>query len=180
MKKRKYILKKDFFIRPTLEVAEEILGKYLVRSFGENKMEGMITEVEAYDGPDDKANHASIGKTKRNEVMYESGGHIYVYLTYGIHNMLNLVTGEEGYPAAILIRSTEQVSGPGRLTKFYHIDRSLNRLEAKAKNGLWIEDRGVEIGSKDIKRTPRVGVQYAGETWAGKPYRFILKDFFKS
>ncbi len=168
------ILGDDFFISSTLAVAEEMLGKYLVRIIGKEEFEGMITEVEAYDGPQDKANHASIGKTKRNEVMYARGGYIYVYLTYGIHNMLNIVTGEKEYPAAILIRGTDRVSGPGRLTKFYNIDRRLNRVKAETKNGLWIEDRGVKNKKKDIKRGPRVGVQYGGQVWANKPYRFIL------
>jgi DNA-3-methyladenine glycosylase len=170
------VLKKDFFQRPALQVAEEMLGKYLIRKTGGYIYTGMITEVEAYDGPDDKANHASIGRTKRNEIMFAEGGYIYVYLTYGIHNMVNLVTGEQEYPAAVLIRGTDQVSGPGRLTKYYSIDRGLNKLKASPESGLWIEDRGVSIKKEDVITTARIGVQSAGEPWAGKPYRFVLNN----
>lgn len=180
MKRKGKVLEKDFFVRPTLKVAPDILGKHLIRRVDGVKKEGMITEVEAYDGFQDKANHASIGKSKRNEIMFEEGGHIYVYLVYGMHNMLNLVTGDREYPAAILIRGTDRVSGPGRLTKYYRIDRELNKLKAKPGNGLWIEDKGVKVKPKDIQRTPRVGVHYAGEIWANKPYRFILNIDSKS
>jgi DNA-3-methyladenine glycosylase len=170
------ILKEEFFQRSALQVAKEMPGKYLIRESEGEIYAGMITEVEAYDGPEDKANHASIGRTKRNEPMFAEGGHIYVYLTYGIHNMVNIVTGRQEYPAAVLIRGTDQVSGPGRLTKFYSIDRGLNKLRAEPANGLWIEDRSVKINKNDIVATARVGVQSAGEPWASKPYRFLLND----
>ena len=171
----KRVLKKDFFQRDTLKVAEEILGKYLVRNTEQGVISGMITEVEAYDGPQDKASHASRGRTRRNEVMFWGGGYIYVYLVYGIHYMVNIVTGAEEYPAAILIRGTEQVSGPGRLTNYFQIDRSLDKISADPSSGLWVENRGVRIEEGDIYTTHRVGVQYAGDPWAYKPYRYILK-----
>ena len=171
----KKVLKKDFFQRDTLKVAEEILGKYLVRNTEQGVISGMITEVEAYDGPQDKASHASRGRTRRNEVMFWGGGYIYVYLVYGIHYMVNIVTGEEEYPAAILIRGTEEVNGPGRLTKYYRIDRELNRYKAIPENGLWIEDGGISVERKNVKRTARVGVEYAGQPWASKPLRFVLE-----
>jgi DNA-3-methyladenine glycosylase len=156
-------------------VAKEMLGKYLVRELEGEVYTGMITEVEAYDGPEDKASHAGVGKTKRSEVMFREGGLIYVYLTYGIHNMINIVTGEREYPAAVLIRSTDQISGPGRLTKYYSINRELNKLQASPENGLWVEDRGISVEEKDISTTARIGVQSAGEPWADKPFRFVLE-----
>lgn len=134
----------------------------------------MITEVEAYDGFNDKASHASRGQTERNKVMFGKAGYWYVYFTYGMHWMLNIVTGAKNYPAAILIRATDKVSGPGRLTKFLYIDKKLNSKIASCKSGLWIEDRGVVISKSKIKKAPRIGVAYAKE-WAEKPYRFILE-----
>ncbi|MBD3248161.1 DNA-3-methyladenine glycosylase [Candidatus Falkowbacteria bacterium] len=169
------ILKKDFFKRPTLIVAKELIGKYLVKKVDGKEMALMITEVEAYDGPRDKASHASRGMTDRNAIMFAEGGYIYVYLCYGMYNMLNFVTGEKDYPAAILIRGVEGFDGPGKLTRHLKIDRSFNKMEICPKSGLWVEDRGEVIAKKDIIRTPRIGVDYAGEIWKNKPYRFVLK-----
>lgn len=135
----------------------------------------MITEVEAYDGFKDKASHASRGKTKRNQVMFGEAGCFYIYLTYGIHWMLNVVTGPKDYPAAVLIRGTDKVGGPARLTKFLKIDKILNSKKAELKTGLWFEDRGVKISDKQISITPRIGVAYAGSVWSKKKYRFLLK-----
>ena len=168
------ILKQKFFNRPTLVVAQKLLGKYLVRKIGKSEVTLMITEVEAYDGREDKASHASRGKTVRNAPMFGKAGHFYVYFTYGMHWMLNVVTGPENYPAAILIRGTDKVTGPARLTKFLRIDESFNEKPAVRKTGLWFEDSGVGVNPKSIKRTPRVGVAYAGQVWSKKPYRFIL------
>lgn len=169
------ILKKDFFkSNNTLSITKGLLGKFLVRRNGSKTKAWMITEVEGYDGPEDKASHASRGKTARNEIMFEEGGNWYVYLVYGIHNMLNITTGEEDYPAAILIRGVEGVKGPGRLTKTLEIDRSLNKKPATKKTGIWIEDKGMKINKKDIIKTPRIGVDYAKE-WKDAPYRFVLK-----
>lgn len=174
------ILNKAFFNRATLKVARELLGKFLV-------VKGkayMITEVEAYDGPHDKASHAHKGKTARNEVMFGEAGYWYVYLVYGMYNMLNIVTGKKDYPAAVLIRGTrldstdksrqvEGVNGPGKLTKAFKIDKRFNKKKVERKTGLWIEDRGVKVKKSEIKRTPRIGVDYAGAC-AKKPYRFVL------
>jgi len=124
--------------------------------------------------------------------MFGPAGKFYIYFTYGMHWMLDVVTGPENYPAAILIRggrlklgqtkfarSTHSewvdLAGPARLTKFLRIDKKLNGKEATRKTGLWIEDRGTQVGKKQIKRTPRVGVAYAGPVWSKKRYRFILK-----
>jgi DNA-3-methyladenine glycosylase len=166
------ILQKDFFEQPTLSVSEGLLGKFLVR----DGRAYMITEVEAYDGFEDRASHASRGKTPRNTVMFGEAGVWYVYFVYGMHHMLNIVTGEKDYPAAVLIRGVEGISGPARLTKALGIDRAMNEQKAARKSGLWIEDRGIIVPKNHIERTPRIGVAYAGEEWAGKPWRFVVKD----
>ena len=114
--------------------------------------------------------------------MFEEAGTIYVYFTYGMHWMLNVVTGERGYPAAVLIRAGRYnkngkpvlVNGPARLTKFMKIDKRLNALPVSVKTGLWLEDGGVKISKKEIKKGPRVGVDSAGPVWAKKHYRFYL------
>ncbi|MDP3735326.1 MAG: DNA-3-methyladenine glycosylase [bacterium] len=169
------ILTQPFFLRPAPTVAPELLGKFLVRRFEDGRTRSLlITETEAYDGPDDRASHASRGRTARNEVMFGPAGVWYTYLVYGIHHMLNVVTGPEGYPAAVLLRSLRGVSGPGRLTREFGIDRSFNMLVARRSSGLWVEDRGVIIPRSKIVKAPRVGVDYAGPLWSAKPWRFIL------
>jgi DNA-3-methyladenine glycosylase len=168
------ILQPEFFERSTLEVARELLGKYLVLDNGKEKISLMITEVEAYDGPNDLANHASKGRTKRTEVMFQAGGVWYVYLCYGMYWMLNIVTGPKDYPAAILIRGVEGFNGPGKLTKHFKIDKSFNNQAAAKKTKLYIEDRGVIISPKQIKAMPRIGVAYAGPIWSQKKWRFQL------
>jgi DNA-3-methyladenine glycosylase len=146
----------------------------------------MITEVEAYDGPKDRACHAHCGRTERNAVMFGPAGHWYVYFCYGVHFMLNIVTGEVGYPAAVLIRGGKgsrgskgskraiEFNGPGKITKVLRIDKRLTNKRASRASGLWIEDRGIVVPSSSIKRTSRIGVAYAG-SWARKPYRFLLE-----
>src|SRR5688572_12735115 len=135
----------------------------------------MITETEAYNGESDLACHARAGRTRRTEVMYRAGGVWYVYLCYGIHEMLNLVVGPENFPAAVLIRGVEGAVGPGRVTKALAIDRQLNATAAtEAASGLWLEDRGVRVPRRLVAVTPRIGVDYAGPVWAGKPWRFTV------
>ena len=169
-------------------MAKELLGKYLVRRIGKKIIARMITEVEAYDGPLDRASHAYRGKTPRNRVMFGKAGQWYVYLCYGIHQMLNITTGPEGYPAAILIRSIALenthsnilqnvrmlINGPGKVTKSLRIDGSLNAKPCSLSSGLWIEDRGMMIPKQTIKKSSRIGVAYAGKLWAGKKYRFYI------
>lgn len=169
------ILPGTFFNRPVLEVAPELLGKYLVRALPDGSVEArMIVEVEAYDGENDKACHASKGRTKRTETLYGEAGQWYVYLCYGIHWLLNVVTGPKDYPAAVLIRGVEEAMGPGRVTKALVINKNFNAQKVEKKTGLWIEDRGVKLDPKRMYATPRIGVAYAGE-WAMKPYRFVLE-----
>ncbi|MFA6295250.1 MAG: DNA-3-methyladenine glycosylase [Candidatus Paceibacterota bacterium] len=168
------IAKPQFFDRPTLAVAEDLIGCYLVRK-SRNKIERfMITETEAYDGFHDLASHASKGKTPRNEIMFGPAGYWYTYFVYGVHWMLNIVTGQKGYPAAVLIRGTKEVNGPARLTKKLSITGKFNKTKAVRSTGLWIEIGDHKIPKNKIKRTKRVGVDYAGPIWANKKYRFVL------
>ena len=169
------ILGETFFARGALVVAEELLGKFLVRKTGAKEEARMIVEVEAYDGHWDRASHASRGETERNKPMWGKAGRLYVYLVYGMHEMLNIVTGRAGYPAAVLIRGVEGYNGPGKLTKYLRIDRKMNGKKVSRATGLWVEDRGVVIQKKDIQKSPRIGVSYAGPVWSKKPYRFHLK-----
>lgn len=167
------VITQDFFNRPTIIVARDLLGKFLVCRLNNKMVSLMLHEIEAYDGPDDKACHASKGRTNRTEVMFGSAGHFYVYLIYGMHWMLNVVTGPKGYPAALLIRGAGEVCGPGRLTKALSIDHRLNAKAALPATGVWFEDRNVKISDRTIVATPRIGVNYAGPLWANKRYRFV-------
>lgn len=169
----RYILPQNFFDRPTITVAKELLGKFLVRKIGRRVRRGMITEVEAYIGPHDKASHASRGRTKRTEIMFGKSGHWYICMVYGMHYCLNVVTEQEGYPAAILIRSVEGVLGPGRVCGYFKIDMRLNRKIAAKKTGLWIEDGCIKINPRTIRRSPRIGIAYA-EEWQKKLWRFYI------
>lgn len=165
-----------FFDRPTLDVARDLIGVSLVRQLSDGTIHSSIlTEVEAYDGPDDLASHASKGRTPRTEVMFGPPGIYYVYLIYGMHWMLNVVTGKVGYPAAVLIRGTTAISGPGRVTARLQIDKSLNGAPARKSSGLWFEKRSIQIPDERIVTTPRIGVDYSG-VWAQAPYRFVLRD----
>jgi len=169
------ILPSDWLSRSTVSHARALLGKFLVRRHDDGREEvQLITEVEAYDGPHDLACHASKGRTARTEVMFAPAGVWYVYLCYGMHEMLNLVTGPRDYPAAVLIRGLEKVNGPGRLTKAMQITRALNGTPAAPASGLWIEDRGLVVPRRAVRATPRIGVTYAGPVWAAKPWRFVL------
>lgn len=157
-------------------MAEELLGKYLVRRWRGREIAGMITEVEVYDGPHDKGSHASRGMTPRNKVMFGEAGMWYPYFTYGMHWLVNITTREKGYPAAVLIRGVERVNGPARVTKFFHIDGKLYGKPAARSSGLWIEDRGVKIKKSQIHKSARIGIEYAGEYWKKKKLRYVLKS----
>ena len=165
----------SFFERKTLAVAKDLIGKYLVRKIGNKIIREKIIETEAYVGPHDLACHSSRGKTERNKIMFEKAGTIYVYFTYGMHWMLNIVTEEKDFPSAVLIRGTEHVSGPARLTKKFKIDKKLNGKKLGKKSRLWIESDTIYRNKLKIARTPRIGISYAGE-WAQKPYRFLLNN----
>jgi DNA-3-methyladenine glycosylase len=183
-------LSRSFYQQATLDVAKQLLGKYLVRKHPDGDLVGRIVETEAYVGPQDLACHASKGRTARNEVMFGAAGHAYVYFIYGFYNMLNLVTEAKDYPAAVLIRAVEPLlgielmqklrrcevprnlaSGPGKLCQAFDIDRSLNGADICGKV-LYVEDRG--DATPKFLSTARIGVDYAGE-WKDKPYRFLVR-----
>ena len=170
------MLTQEFFDRNTLIVAEELIGKYLVKIVDGKPIAHRITEVEAYDGPDDLASHARAGLTARTKIMYGKAGIIYVYFVYGMHNMLNIVTGPKGYPAAILIRGVESISGPGKVAKALNITRDHNGMRLSKESGLWIEERENKISKRKIQKTPRIGINYAGDIWKNKLYRFVLNE----
>lgn len=203
MKQKK--LTRDFFDRPTLTVAKELLGKFLVRKISADEFSatcpaqnreglqrdsvlcGMITETEAYVGPRDLASHASRGRTPRTEVMFGPPGHAYIYLIYGMYYCFNIVTERDGYPAAVLIRGAtlplttlqhsqecwSVVRGPGKLCRYFQIDKTLNRENLTTSKKLWLEDRGVKIKSSQIKRGKRIGIDYAGK-YKYKLWRFSI------
>lgn len=172
------VLARSYFNRPTVQVARSLIGKHLVRSLDGRELVGKVIEVEAYVGPQDKACHASKGRTPRTDVLFGPPGISYVYLIYGMYHCLNVVTEREEFPAAVLIRAIEVdgqlIDGPGRLCRAFRIDRSLNRLDMTGGESLWFEDRGANMLRGKIDRFPRIGVDYAGE-WAKKPWRFRLR-----
>jgi len=178
MKTKPRVLPRIYFNRPTLTVARSLIGKYLARDIDGRILAGKIVEVEAYVGPQDRACHASKGRTPRTDVMFGPGGVAYVYLIYGMYHCLNVVTEQEEFPAAVLIRAVEidgeLIDGPGRLCRAMQIDRSLNRADLTIGASLWLEDRGGSVEKGEVGTYPRIGVQYAGE-WAKKPWRFRLR-----
>lgn len=179
MKAKSKILPRNYFNRPTVQVARSLIGKYLVRVIDGRILAGKIVEVEAYVGADDKACHASKGRTKRTEVMFGPAGISYVYLIYGMYHCLNVVTEREEFPSAVLIRAIEidgkLIDGPGRLCRAMQIDRSLNCADLTIGESLWFEDRGELVGRGDLGAHARIGVDYAGE-WAAKLWRFRLRE----
>jgi len=186
----------DFYLRENvLQIANELIGKFLVTSFGGKTTSGMIIETEAYNGAVDKASHAYKGRrTKRNEIMYAEGGVAYVYLCYGIHHLFNIVTNTKDIPHAILVRAvipaegvntilkrrnqediTKKIAnGPGTVSTALGIKTTHSGL-ALSGNLIWVEDRGIKFKKKDIVTSPRIGVDYAGED-ALLPYRYRLNE----
>jgi DNA-3-methyladenine glycosylase len=169
-------LDQTFFVQKTLKAAKKLVGCYLVRKIGKKIYRIKITETEAYIGPHDLACHSAKGRTKRTEIMYAEPGTIYIYIIYGVYFMLNIVTEKKDFPAAILIRGAGEWVGPGRLAKALEIDKKLNGLKAVPENGLWFEPRDEDFKGK-IKKSKRIGIDYAGPIWADKEYRFILADY---
>jgi len=175
-------------------ISKALLGKYLFTSINGIVSGGYIVEAEAYNGTVDKASHAyGNRRTPRTEVMFREGGIAYVYLCYGIHEMLNIVTSTEGHAQAILIRAIHPTdgidlimerrkmeklksnitAGPGSVAKGLGIDRRLNGHSLQS-DVLWLEDRGLSFSDDEIAAVPRIGVDYAGED-ALLPYRFYVK-----
>lgn len=188
----------EFYLRDdVLEISQDLLGKVLMTHIDGLYTGGIITETEAYKGPEDKASHAFGGRrTKRNEVMYHHGGVAYVYLIYGIHAMFNIVTNNRDVPHAILIRAIKPLigiehmlkrrgkakitpsltKGPGTLTEALGIDTIHNGLSLTGPT-IWLEDHHIAIKKKEIIKKPRVGIDYAGDH-AHLPWRFILCNDF--
>jgi DNA-3-methyladenine glycosylase len=164
-------LSRSFFSDDVLQVAPQLPGKHIVMYNGIAAEKYVITEVEAYRGEEDLACHASKGRTPRNEIMYATGGHIYVYLIYGLYWMLNFVTGETDNPQAVLIRAIKGYNGPGKLTRRLGIDKSFYGEDLVSSDRIWIEDNHI---TGKIISCPRIGIDYAGEFWKSRPWRFIL------
>lgn len=190
------MLKGSFFDRSALVVAKDLIGKYLMRKIAGKTHRYAIVETESYEGLLDKASHSSKGETARNAPMFGAPGTLYVYFTYGMHYMLNIVCGKKGYPGAVLIRGIvstegEEILGPAKITKLLKIDKSLNNVKLGKLSGLWIEDkpklhthisgdRLLSVYGKNDKKiisTPRIGIDSAGEKWVKKKYRFIIKKY---
>ena len=188
------LLQSYYLSSDVVAISKSLLGKYLFTSINGLISGGYITETEAYNGVIDRASHAfGNRKTPRTQIMYEEGGIAYIYLCYGIHEMLNVVTSVEGQPHAILIRAIEPTTGidimlarrnmlslkpnitagPGSVAKALGIDRKLNGISLQSDT-LWIEDKGLSFSDDQIAAVPRIGVAYAGED-ALLPYRFYVK-----
>lgn len=192
---RRKKLPRAFYLRPTLGVAKELIGKLLIRQMGEHRLAGRIVEVEAYLGEKDPASHAFRGMTKRNEVMFRNGGHLYVYFTYGMHFCSNVVTEDEGIGHAVLLRAIEPLeglaimarnrgfsrategekknlcNGPAKLCKAFGIARAENGIDL-CGNDIWIaEEPGPGIRHR-VRRSTRIGITQGKEhTW-----RFFIRN----
>lgn len=187
-------LTRSFFVQPTLKVAKELLGKCIVRKIGKKKLVGKIVETEAYIGPKDKASHAYGGKvTKRNKAEYLIGGHIYIYLVYGMYWQLNISTYQEGKPECVLIRALDPISeknkfpdlksrikltnGPGKLCQWLKLDKSFYGEDLTKSKRIWLGDLGEKIKPEKIIATSRIGIDYAGPYWSKRKWRFLIKDY---
>ena len=184
-------LPRSFYTRPTLVVAQALLGTRLVRLLDGHRLSGLITESEAYIGEEDLGCHARAGRTQRTQVMYGPAGHAYVYFTYGMHWCLNVVTEAEGFPAAVLIRAMQPkegiktisarrngraTDGPAKLTQALGIDGRLNGVDLCSQvSGLWIE-AGVSISNQSVIACPRVGLSGVPEPWKSIPWRFRVRE----
>jgi DNA-3-methyladenine glycosylase len=165
-------LGQDFFYRDVLKVAPDLLGKVLVRRFDDGRLfKSQITEVEAYRGEEDKACHASKGRTSRTEIMYHPGGSVYVYLIYGMYWMLNFVTGDKNEPQAVLIRRLNDIAGPGRITRRLEIGSDFYGENLACSERIWVEDNPQPL---PVHAGPRIGIDYAGEPWKTLPWRFTV------
>ena len=183
MKQKKIKRKKlprEFYVKPTLQVAKDLLGKYIVRRAGNKILEGKIIETEAYIGTKDKASHAYGGKiTPRNWAEYLIGGHIYIYLVYGMHWQLNISTHKGGEPECVLLRALnleKRADGPGKLCSYLRLDKSFYAEDLTKSKRIWLEDRGEKIKSSHILATARIGIDYAGPYWSRRKWRFVLKN----
>ena len=178
-------LKREFFIQPTLKVAQDLLGKILVRSDQGKLIKGIITETEAYIGPKDKASHSYKNKfTQRNIVEYFLGGFCYIYLVYGMYWQLNITTFLANKPECVLIRAVFPISkrkilvdGPGKVCQYFKLDGSFFGEDLVTSKRIWVEDGKISFKESQIKRKPRVGIDYAGRYWSRIKWRFVVENF---
>jgi DNA-3-methyladenine glycosylase len=188
-------LTRQFFNRPTLDVARELLGMRLVRIEGDQRLSGTIVETEAYRGEEDLGCHAKAGLTPRTRVMFGPPGHAYVYFTYGMHWMLNFVTEREGFAAAVLIRAIKPLEGrevvaarrkgqpvqrwtdgPAKLCQAFGIDGALNGLDICAPDAPLFVETGAPIPDASVTIEARVGLNSVPEPWKSMPWRFLVRD----
>ncbi len=182
----------SFFNRSPLIVARELLGQRLVRILDGQRLAGLINEIEAYDGEDDLACHARAGLTPRTKIMYGSPGYAYVYFTYGMHWLLNFVTGPDYFPSAVLLRGltvveglpiianqcrnrppSEWTNGPAKICQAFNINGDLNgHWLCGEQSELWIEQEP-QIADEQVITTPRIGISHVPEPWKSKPWRFV-------
>ncbi|HEY3062232.1 MAG TPA: DNA-3-methyladenine glycosylase [Chloroflexota bacterium] len=171
---------REFYTRPTLEVARGLLGQTLVHTIDGVRLAGRIVETEAYVGPRDAASHARSGPNGRAAVMWGRGGLAYVYLIYGMHNCFNVVTEPEGTAGAVLVRALaplehiERASGPALVCQALRIDRTLSGVDLVDSLELFLE-QGPAVPDEGVRVGPRIGVEYAGE-WANRPFRFWIAE----
>jgi len=171
---RRKKLSREFYARSTLIVAKDLLGKYIVRKIGKKKLAGKIIETEAYIGPQDRASHAFGNKiTPRNKAEYLIGGHIYIYLVYGMYWQMNITTSEEGRPECVLIRAVPEAKGPGKLCQYFKLDKSFYVEDLTKSKRIWLEE-GSRVPDSQIKKTARIGIDYAGPYWSRRKWRFVL------
>lgn len=161
----------EFYHRDCLEVAPDLVGKVICRRLSDGSvLRERIAETEAYRGTEDLACHAFKGRTPRTELLYRESGVIYVYLCYGMHWLMNVITGEREEPQGVLIRAGEVHNGPAKLTKYLQINKSFNGGSFVTHPDLWIEDEGFKpLVQTDV----RVGIDYAGDYWKNMPWRWI-------
>lgn len=188
-------LPRTFYERPTEKVARDLLGALVCRKTGEGLTVGRVVETEAYGGPEDRASHARAGRTRRTTPMFGEVGHAYVYLIYGMHECLNVVAYSEADAGAVLLRALEPVvrvdlmrsrrgrpedqearlcAGPARLCQAMAVDRSLNGHDMTTGEGLWLAAPPEDGRFAEIAEGARLGVDYATDGWAARPWRFWL------
>lgn len=190
------LILRDFYDRSAVEVARDLLGSHLVRSFDGQRMVGVICETEAYQGEDDLGCHAHVGRTPRNEVMYGAPGHAYIYFTYGMHWLLNAVTGHEGVAGAVLIRAIYPIeglhhmaanrsnlayqkgwlNGPAKLCQALKLDGKMNGADLCDQNGSLYIETGTTIPVEQVETSARVGLFTVPEPWKSIPWRFLVGE----
>jgi len=185
----------SFYARDTVITARDLIGKRLVRLEGDRRIAGMIVETEAYRGEEDLACHCRAGETPRTKIMYGPPGRAYVYFVYGMHWLLNLVTEKEGYPGAVLIRGIlpeegldlinkrrngrpqkQWTDGPAKLCQAFGINGEMNGIDTCSENANVFIEENMDIPTRLVQKTPRIGLDTVPEPWKSKPWRFIVTD----